>query len=193
MGTRIGVLALQGAVQAHRDHLEAVGVTSIAVKQEEALQTCDALIIPGGESTAMSKLLDTSGLRQPIADRIAEGMPVLGTCAGLILLAKTVQDRARDGHPKTFAVLDVSVCRNAYGRQNESFEAILHESSGDQPFPGIFIRAPRIVEVGTAVRIRAEYGGDPVWVSQGTIHAASFHPELTEHSRVHRQFVEEAV
>ena len=193
MQRRIGVLALQGAVGVHVRHLEACGATGFPVRSIDQLDACDGLIIPGGESTAISKLLDTSQLRAPLERLIAEGIPVLGTCAGLILIAKEVKDRARDGHPKTLGGLDVAVVRNAYGRQLQSCEVDLPLAFDGPPLHGVFIRAPRIVEVGTQVEVLAQLDGDPVWVRDGNRHGVSFHPELTQDVRVHQRFLEDVL
>jgi pyridoxal 5'-phosphate synthase pdxT subunit len=192
---KAGVLALQGAFREHRDALDALGVDSVEVRTPDDLSGADALFLPGGESTTMTKLVDSSGLRAPIADRIATGMPVFATCAGLILLARDVLDGRADQEP--LGALDVTVRRNAYGRQQESFEASLtiHGLAGDgvsgAAFPGVFIRAPVVEAVGAAVDVLASHDDHPVLVRSGAIWAATFHPELSGDLRLHRRFLDE--
>ncbi len=193
MGGVIGILALQGAAAAHKRAITNLGLQHRYVRSVADLQECAALILPGGESTTISKLLDSTRLREPIAARLAGGMPTLGTCAGLILLAREVRDAARDGHPQSFAQLDIAVLRNGFGRQQESFEGEVLDSQREISFPAVFIRAPRIIEVGAEVQVRAKYGAEPVWVSAGAVHGVSFHPELTDDLTVHTTFVEEAL
>lgn len=184
---RVGVLALQGAFAAHVSVLRRLGVTVREVRQPADLAACDALVLPGGESTTMSMLLETSGLFQPIAGRIAAGMPVFGTCAGMILLARDV----RDGRPdqRSFAAMDIAVQRNAYGRQVDSFEADLVVRGLENPFRAVFIRAPRITHVGEGVEVLAEHEGVPVLVRSGCNLAAAFHPELAHDDRIHEMFL----
>jgi 5'-phosphate synthase pdxT subunit len=194
---KVGVLALQGAFREHREVLDALGVDTVEVRVPEQVDALDALILPGGESTTMSRLLDTSGLRAPIGDRLREGLPVFGTCAGMILLASEVVDGRPD--QQSFAVIDVSVRRNAYGRQLASFEAPLAvagvTSAGSiagGPFPGVFIRAPRIEHADAAVEVLAEHDGHPVLARQGGVVVASFHPELSGDLRLHEWFLRES-
>jgi len=185
----VGVLALQGAFAEHASALAAVGARPVLVRTPAGLDALDAVVLPGGESTTMSKLLDSSGLRAPLSEALAEGMPAFGTCAGLILLARSVADGRPD--QRSFGVLDVAVLRNGYGRQRESFEApVPVDAVGEPPFPGVFIRAPRITSVGEAVAVLASVGGDPVLVSQGPLLAAAFHPELAGDLRLHRLFLQ---
>lgn len=185
---KIGVLALQGAFAAHARVLRAAGAEPREVRGPDDLEQVDALVMPGGESTTMSMLLDSSGLRPPIGDRVDRGMPVFATCAGLILLAEDV----RDGRPDQvgFGVLDVDVRRNGFGRQVDSFEADLDVDGLDSPFHGVFIRAPVVERSGDAVDVLASYNGHPVLVRQGKLLAASFHPELSNDDRIHRLFLE---
>ncbi|MEX2100301.1 MAG: pyridoxal 5'-phosphate synthase glutaminase subunit PdxT [Acidimicrobiia bacterium] len=186
----MGVLSLQGAFREQREVLDALGAESVEVRVPEDLGAIDALIIPGGESTTMSKLLDTSGLRPPVADRLRDGMAVLGTCAGMILLAREVIDGRPD--PESFGAIDVTVRRNAYGRQRDSFEADLDiPALPGGSFRGVFIRAPRIEAVGAGVAVLAEYDGHPVLARHGTTWVASFHPELSGDLRVHQLFLDE--
>ncbi len=182
---QVGVLALQGAFAAHSDCLTSIGVQSIEVRTPEQLSSVDALLMPGGESSTMSQLLESSGLFEPIAARIADGMPVFGTCAGMILLASEILDGRSD--QRNFSAIDISVRRNAFGRQVDSFEATIKSSVGD--FQGVFIRAPRIERVGDQVEILGSINDEPVLVRQGNVLAASFHPELSNDARLHEYFV----
>jgi len=181
----VGVLALQGAFVAHSDCLASIGVQSVEVRTPEQLDSVGALLMPGGESSTMSQLLESSGLFDPIAARIADGMPVFGTCAGMILLASEILDGRSD--QRSFAAIDISVRRNAFGRQVDSFEATINSSVGD--FHGVFIRAPRIERVGDGVEVLGSINDEPVLVRQGNVLAASFHPELSNDARVHEYFV----
>ena len=185
---KVGVLALQGAFVAHARVLRSLGAEPREVRGPEDLDRVDALVLPGGESTTMSFLLISSLLQQPIHDRIDEGMPVFGTCAGLILLAEGVQD----GRPDQvgFGVLDVDVRRNAFGRQVDSFEADLDVVGLDSPFHGVFIRAPIVERAGDDVDVLAQVDGKPVLVRQDRLLAAAFHPELSNDDRIHRLFLE---
>ncbi len=185
MNMQIGVLALQGAFAAHSDCLTSIGVQSIEVRTPEQLSSVDALLMPGGESSTMSQLLESSGLFDPISSRIADGMPVFGTCAGMILLASEILDGRSD--QRNFAAIDISVRRNAFGRQVDSFEATINSSVGD--FHGVFIRAPRIERVGDHVEVLGSINDEPVLVRQGNVLAASFHPELSNDARLHEYFV----
>ena len=182
---QVGVLALQGAFAAHSDCLTSIGVQSIEVRNPEQLSSVDALLMPGGESSTMSQLLESSGLFDPIATRIADGMPVFGTCAGMILLASEILDGRSD--QRSFSAIDISVRRNAFGRQVDSFEATINSSVGD--FHGVFIRAPRIQRVGDQVEVLGSINDEPVLVRQGNVLAASFHPELSNDARLHEYFV----
>ena len=182
---QVGVLALQGAFAAHSDCLTSIGVQSIEVRNPEQLSSVDALLMPGGESSTMSQLLESSGLFDPIAARIADGMPVFGTCAGMILLASEILDGRSD--QRSFSAIDISVRRNAFGRQVDSFEATVNSSVGD--FHGVFIRAPRIERVGEDVAVLGSINDEPVLVRQGNVLAASFHPELSNDARLHEYFV----
>lgn len=185
MNMQIGVLALQGAFAAHSDCLTSIGVQSIEVRTPEQLSSVGALLMPGGESSTMSQLLESSGLFDPISSRIADGMPVFGTCAGMILLASEILDGRSD--QRNFAAIDISVRRNAFGRQVDSFEATINSSVGD--FHGVFIRAPRIERVGDHVEVLGSINDEPVLVRQGNVLAASFHPELSNDARLHEYFV----
>ncbi|MFZ8998368.1 MAG: pyridoxal 5'-phosphate synthase glutaminase subunit PdxT [Ilumatobacteraceae bacterium] len=187
-GTTVGVLALQGAFESHQQRLTDLGVLTRQVRTPRDLAGVDALVMPGGESTTMSKLLVTSGLFDPLALRIAAGLPVFGTCAGMILLATEVLDGRPD--QRSFGAIDVTVRRNGYGRQLDSFETDLEVSGIDGgPFHGVFIRAPKVERVGPGVEVLAEHDGVPVLLRQGAITVASFHPELAGDRRVHAWFV----
>ena len=183
------MLALQGAVAAHVRQLEACGAKGIPVRTGDQLETCDALVIPGGESTAISKLLDTALLRAPLEHAIATGLPVLGTCAGLILMARTVKDAARDGHPRSLGGLDIEVVRNAYGRQLQSCETEIPVGFDGPPFHGVFIRAPIVTWQGPEVEVIATYQEKIVGVRQGNLIGTSFHPELTPDISLHEWFL----
>ena len=185
MNKRIGVLALQGAFAAHCECLSSVGVEPIEVRTPSQLETVEALLMPGGESSTMSQLLESSGLFDAITQRLADGMPTFGTCAGMILLASEILDGRSD--QRNFAAIDISVRRNAFGRQVDSFESAISTSVGE--FHGVFIRAPRIERIGAEVEVIGSLGDEPVLVRQGNVLAASFHPELTSDARLHEYFV----
>jgi len=184
----VGVLALQGAFQAHIDVFEDLGCDARAVKTPDQLAGVERLVIPGGESTTMNLLLDRNNLRAPIEERVAAGMPVFGTCAGMIVLAARVLDGRPDQEPLN--AIDIIVRRNAYGRQIDSFEATLSVPVlGEPDLPAIFIRAPAVEKVGDNVEVLAEVDGAPVLCQQGAVLVSSFHPELSGDSRLHRYFV----
>ena len=185
--TRIGVLALQGAFAAHAAALQRLGVSTAEVRVAVDLEQCDALVLPGGESTTMSQLLETSQLFDPLAKRIAAGMPVFGTCAGMILLSKGIADGRPD--QLSFAALDIDVQRNGFGRQRDSFETEIDVLGLDRAFHAVFIRAPRISRIGSEIETLASHGGEPVLVRSKTVMAASFHPELADDDRVHQLFL----
>jgi pyridoxal 5'-phosphate synthase pdxT subunit len=185
----IGVLALQGDVREHLIALAAADAVARPVRRPEELAEVDGLVIPGGESTTMSKLAVLFGMMEPLRERIAAGLPVYGTCAGLIMLADKILD-PRSGQ-ETLGGIDMIVRRNAFGRQNESFEAAV-EVAGvtDGPVDGVFIRAPWVESVGAEADVLAEHDGHIVAVRQGNALATSFHPELTGDHRVHGLFVD---
>jgi pyridoxal 5'-phosphate synthase pdxT subunit len=187
--TTVGVLALQGAFAVHEERLRECGVEARQVRTPDDLSRVDALVMPGGESTTMSKLLTTSGLFDPIAERLDSGMPVFGTCAGMILLATEVLDGRPD--QRSFGAIDIAVRRNGYGRQVDSFEADLEVPSvGDRPFHGVFIRAPKVERVGDGIEVLASHEGVPVLLRRGRVSVASFHPELSGDARLHRSFID---
>lgn len=184
--TRVGVLALQGDVREHIRILESLGVAAMEVKKPELLDSTEALVIPGGESTTIGMLAVRFRLLEPLREAIGSGLPVFGTCAGMILLAGAVIE----GDQPLIGALDVVVERNAFGRQNESFEADLDIDGLDDPFHAVFIRAPWIDKVGSDVEILSEIDEHPVMVRQGKILATSFHPELTGDGRIHRMLLD---
>ena len=186
---RVGILALQGAVTNHADALTQLGAHPVPVRRPEHLDELDAIILPGGESTTMSMLLSSSGLFEPLNAALHDGLPCLGTCAGMILLATDVLDGRAD--QRQFGVVDLSVRRNAWGRQVDSFEADLSVVglAGDM-FPAVFIRAPRVERVGGDVVVLAEFDGEPVLCRSGSTVVASFHPELSDDLRIHQLFLE---
>jgi 5'-phosphate synthase pdxT subunit len=188
---RIGVLALQGAFREHILAVEALDAAAVAVRLPHQLDDCDGLIIPGGESTAISKLMATYGFYEPIAERHAAGMAVWGTCAGAILIAKEIADGIEG--QRGLDLMDISVRRNAYGRQTESFEVDLHFAHIGEAYRGVFIRAPRIESVGAGVEVLATHGDQVVAARQGRLMATTFHPELTGDPRIHRYFIERVV
>lgn len=195
----IGVLALQGDFAAHQKILGECGVDSVAVRDAEGLNQCDGLILPGGESTTMSRLCDRYGLWQPLRERLAAGMPAFGTCAGLILLSKSIQGGAQTFAQSTLSALDIDVARNAYGRQLDSFESDVEVPTfepaglGGAPLRAVFIRAPRIVRVGGEVEVLAWHEGEPVAVRSGNCFGAAFHPEIAGDSRLHRLWLSQGV
>jgi pyridoxal 5'-phosphate synthase pdxT subunit len=181
---RIGILAVQGDVREHARALADIGAEAVEVRLPRDLVGLDALILPGGESTAMRNLIDRYGLRDPIVALVGGGAPVYGTCAGMILLA----NRIADGDEPVLRLLDITVQRNAYGRQLDSFEAdVSIPSLGEEPMHGVFIRAPVVSEVGPEVEVLArDPDGRPIAVRQGRVLATAFHPELTPDRRLHR-------
>ncbi|MGW8575479.1 pyridoxal 5'-phosphate synthase glutaminase subunit PdxT [Streptomyces niveus] len=186
-GPLIGVLALQGDVREHLAALTAAGAVPRPVRRPDELAAVDGLVIPGGESTTMSKLAVLFGMLEPLRARVRAGMPVYGTCAGMILLAEKILD-PRSGQ-ETVGGIDMIVRRNAFGRQNESFEAAV-DVTGVGPVDGVFIRAPWVESVGAEVEVLAEHGGHVVAVRQGNALATAFHPELTGDHRLHGFFTE---
>lgn len=182
---QVGVLALQGGYQRHIDCLDRLDIASRPVRRTADLEECTALILPGGESTSMTRLIEARGLLGALTGFV-RAHPVFGTCAGLILMA-----RCDDPRVVSFGLLDVQVARNAYGRQTQSFRTDLNTDPGAplDPFPGVFIRAPQIRACGPEVNVLARYAGQPVLVAQGRHMGMSFHPELTDDPRVHAEWL----
>ena len=183
----VGVLALQGAFDAHARRLAELGVESRLVKDIPDLDGLDGIILPGGESPTMSNLLVASGLGVVLASRLQDGLPVFGTCAGMIMMAHAIHD----GRPDQISLdaMDIKVRRNGYGRQNDSFEQDISITSLDSPFHALFIRAPIIESIGSDVEVLASVGEHPVLVRQAQALASSFHPELVSDLRVHEIFL----
>jgi 5'-phosphate synthase pdxT subunit len=184
----VGVLALQGDVREHLRALSTLGVQALAVRRPEELDACEGLVLPGGESTTMAKLARTFGLLEPLRARLGEGLPAFGTCAGMILLAERIRDGAAG--QETIGGLDVTVRRNAFGRQVDSFETELAVDGVDGPVHAVFIRAPWVEETGPDVEVLAEAAGHPVAVRQGRLLATSFHPEVGHDLRLHSLFLD---
>jgi 5'-phosphate synthase pdxT subunit len=182
---KVGVLGLQGAFREHAQALEAAGAEAIIIKKVEQLNEIDGLILPGGESTAMRRLIDKYDFMEPLRQFAQAGKPVFGTCAGLILLAGKVVDR-EEPH---LGVMDITVARNSFGRQRDSFEAALNIKDIGEGFIGVFIRAPHIVEVGENVEVLAMHNYRIVAARQGQFLGCSFHPELTDDARMAQYFV----
>ncbi|MGE7921390.1 pyridoxal 5'-phosphate synthase glutaminase subunit PdxT [Viridibacillus sp. NPDC093762] len=183
---KIGVLGLQGAVREHVQAIEAAGAVAIIVKHAEQLNELEGLVLPGGESTTMRKLIDRYGMMEPLRQFAGDGKPIFGTCAGLILLAKNVIGQ----QTPHIGVMDVIVERNSFGRQIDSFEIPLSIKNMDENFPAVFIRAPHIVSVGSSVEVLAQYAGRVVLAKDGQFLGCSFHPELTEDQRIMAYFVQ---
>lgn len=187
----VGLLALQGDYERHEAALRALGCATAGVRRPAELARVRSLVIPGGESTTLTRLIDLAGLRGPLREFALE-RPVLGTCAGLIMLSRALVDEDAQRHGvRTLGVLDCEVRRNAYGRQVDSFTApVALPAAGPEPFPAVFIRAPRIVACGAGVEVLAAHDGSPVAVRQGRLLGLAFHPELTGDLRLHRLFLE---
>jgi 5'-phosphate synthase pdxT subunit len=189
---KVGVLALQGAFGLHARVLAELGAEPVEVRVPAQLDQVDALVLPGGESTTMSFLLESSGLFDAVAARLGDGMPTFGTCAGMILLAAEVLDGRAD--QASFGAVDISVRRNAFGRQIDSFEADLAVTGIDDSrrrFPAVFIRAPFVERTGPSVDVLAEIDGHPVVCRQERVLVAAFHPELSDDRRLHQLFLRE--
>jgi 5'-phosphate synthase pdxT subunit len=190
----IGVLALQGASQEHIRALASLGADTVEVRVPSDLAGIQALVLPGGESTTMSMLLESSGLFDPIDELVCGGLPTFGTCAGMILLASDVLDGRPD--QRNFSAIDMAVRRNAFGRQIASFETDLDVDGFDRPFRAVFIRAPGVVEIGAGVEVLAsvdvgDHHGVPVVCRSGSVLVSSFHPELTDDTRLHELLLEQ--
>lgn len=183
---KIGVLALQGAVAEHIRSLKAAGAEAVAVKRAQELDELQGLVIPGGESTTIGKLMRKYGFMDSIRSFSAQGKPVFGTCAGLIVLADVIEGQ-EEAHLR---LMDMTVARNAFGRQRESFETDLPVKGIDETVRAVFIRAPLIKSVGPEVDVLSTYNGEIVTARQGTLLAASYHPELTDDYRLHAYFVD---
>jgi 5'-phosphate synthase pdxT subunit len=185
---KVGVLALQGASEKHAEVVAALGAHPVEVRRPEQLAGVDGIILPGGESTTLSKLLGSAELWEPLGRALDEGLPALGTCAGMILLASEIIDGRPD--QRSFGAIDMAVRRNAFGRQVDSFEASLDVAglSGGR-FPATFIRAPAVERVGAGVEVLATVDGRPVLCRQGPVVVAAFHPELSDDLRLHERFL----
>ena len=184
---KVGVLGLQGDFREHARALEDSGATAVVVKTPEQLAGVDALVMPGGESTTIGKLRERFGLSEPLHQRATAGMPLYGTCAGLILMAKEIE--GPHDAPHRLGLMDVTVRRNAYGRQVDSFETDLEVEGLAEPYRAVFIRAPVVERTGDEVEVLAYVDGKPVLVRQGRMLASTFHPEMTGDNRVHSMFV----
>jgi 5'-phosphate synthase pdxT subunit len=189
---KIGVIALQGNVEEHVEAISRVFDGEVVkIKHKGIVPTCDAIIIPGGESTTLCRLAWSEGIAQEILERSKQGMPIMGTCAGLILLASRGDDEVKKTGQKLLGLMDTQVDRNAFGRQRESFEAALTiPFIGREPFNAVFIRAPAIISAGKGVEILATIDDFTVAARQGNILALAFHPELTDDTRVHQYFMD---
>ena len=185
---KVGVLALQGAFNLHIQALERLDVEAIEVKSPENLNSVEALIIPGGESTTMSFLIESSGIFDALRKSSDNGMPILGTCAGMILLSSKIIDGRSD--QKNLSLIDIETRRNGYGRQIDSFESDLSIEGFDGSFRGVFIRAPLVEKVGSKVEVLCQVNGRPVMCKQGSVLVTSFHPELADDDRIHAEFLE---
>ena len=193
---RVGVLALQGDVPEHRRALERVlpARSVCAVARPKDLDPVDAVVLPGGESTTIGALLEKTGLWKALSERIHDGLPVLATCAGLILLSRELEPSPSGQDPPTFGALDVRVRRNDYGSQSESFEGDVKVAGvAGRAFPGVFIRAPRITRIGKSVKAIAHRGEEVVGVRRGPLVGLTFHPELSEDPRLHAWFLRSVV
>lgn len=184
---KTGVLALQGNFREHERMLALLGTETSLIRRPTELANLDALIIPGGESTTIWNLMQRTGMANAIIEHHSAGMAIYGSCAGAILLAKRIA-----GNQPSLSLLDIEIERNAYGRQVDSFEAPIEIKNFKKPFPGIFIRAPVIERAGSGVEILARHNGKPVMVRAGNMLATTFHPELTEDTRVHELFLKMA-
>jgi len=185
----VGVLALQGDVREHLVALAGLGVTARPVRRPAELADLDGIVIPGGESTTICRLLDVFELRDPLTERLQGGLPAFGSCAGMIVLAAEILDGRPDQRP--LRAVDITVRRNAFGRQVDSFETDLDVAGvGDGPVRAVFIRAPWVERTGPGVKVLASVGGHPVAVRQGTVLATSFHPEVSGDDRLHALFLQ---
>ncbi len=187
---RIGVLALQGDVREHLAALRDAGAEAVSVRRRDELESVDGLVIPGGESTTMSHLLRELELLEPLRARLADGLPAYGACAGMILLASEILDAGTVGRQAIpLSGIDITVRRNAFGRQVDSFEGDIVFDGVDGPMHAVFIRAPWVERVGAGVQVLARAADHPVAVRQGSVLATAFHPEVTNDRRIHQLFV----
>jgi pyridoxal 5'-phosphate synthase pdxT subunit len=188
---RIGVLALQGDTREHLAALRDLGASAVTVRRSGELDAVDALVIPGGESTTMTHLLRDLDLLEPLRKRLADGLPAYGACAGMILLASEILDAGAGGREAVpLGAIDITVRRNAFGRQVDSFEGDVSFAGFDDPVHAVFIRAPWVERVGSGVQVLASAAGHVVAVRQGRVLATAFHPEVTGDRRIHRLFVD---
>lgn len=186
MSKKIGVLAMQGAFQKHLDMIKKIGAEGIEIRRAEDLDSIDGMIIPGGESTVIAKLLIKNDILNSVLDKVKSGMGLYGTCAGMILMASRVEESDQP----LLSLMNITVKRNAYGRQRESFEAAFEVNGfAESLFHGIFIRSPKVTDYTGGVEVLAEYEGIPVLVREGKLLASSFHPELTGDPRIHQLFL----
>lgn len=186
---RVGVLALQGDFEAHLKAVNAAGGAGFEIREPEQLASADAIILPGGESTTIGRLMVRFGLDHALLEAYAAGKPIYGTCAGMILLAKSIVAGEKRGGQPTLGLMDIAVARNAFGRQVDSFETDI-ETTEFGTVHGVFIRAPYVAEVGENVEVLARFDDKIVLVRQGNLLASAFHPELTADTRMHRAFLE---
>ena len=184
---QVGVLALQGAFESHIKTFETMGIEAIPVRSTQDLERVHKIVIPGGESTAIQMLLESSSLRQPLSERLSHGMPVFGTCAGMIVLSKVILDGREDQSPLN--AIDIVVRRNAFGRQIDSFESEINVKGLTEPFPAVFIRAPIVEAVGDDVEVYAKVDDQIVLCGNASTLVASFHPELSSDTRIHEMFL----
>lgn len=193
---KIGVIAIQGAVSEHIDALKkainerGANAEIVAVKHKGIIPECEGIVIPGGESTTLCRLLAREGIAEEIRDAATRGVPILGTCAGLIVLAKEGDEQVEKTSQELLGIMDIKVNRNAFGRQRDSFEAELEVEILDAPFTGVFIRAPGIVSCGSGVRVLSRLDDFIIAAEQGNVLALAFHPELTEDLRIHQYFLD---
>ncbi len=183
---KIGVSGVQGDFREHKIALEKLGVEVIVVNKPEQLDEISGLIIPGGESTTMIRIMKKIGLFEKLREKIKEGFPVYGTCAGLIVLAKKIENYPQE----SLGVIDIDVVRNAYGRQVDSFDEEIEIKGLEEKFKAIFIRAPKVVQWGSNVEVLAYLGNDPVLLKEKNVLVSSFHPELTDDLRIHKMFLD---
>ena len=184
---QVGVLALQGAFESHIKTFETMGIEALPVRSTQDLERVHRIVIPGGESTAIQMLLESSSLRQPLSERLSHGMPVFGTCAGMIVLSKVILDGREDQSPLN--AIDIVVRRNAFGRQIDSFESEINVKGLTEPFPAVFIRAPIVEAVGDDVEVYAKVDDQIVLCGNASTLVASFHPELSSDTRIHEIFL----